>query len=129
MVKTYAGIMGAVLLLLGIGGLLLGDRLLLGLLNIDLVEDLVHVASGILFLIAASQRSAGAARGIVGAVSVVYLLAAVLGFVAPYLFGLLPDGYSFADNLVHAALGILGLLVYANSRLPEAERGAANPRS
>jgi hypothetical protein len=41
MVKTYAGIMGAVLLLLGIGGLLLGDRLLLGLLNIDLVEDLV----------------------------------------------------------------------------------------
>lgn len=59
----------------------------------------------------------------------VYLLVAVLGFVTPYLFGLLSHGYGVADNLVHAALGILGLLVYANSRLPEAERGAANPRS
>jgi hypothetical protein len=54
-------------------------------------------------------------------------LVSVLGFVLPYLFGLLPHGYSAVDNLIHLILGILGLLAYANSRLPEAERGAADP--
>lgn len=80
-------------------------------------------------LFAGLQRDAGVARGVVGAVSVVYLLVGVLGFVLPYLFGLLPHGYTLVDNLLHLVLGILGLLVYANSRLPEAERGAADPRA
>ena len=122
MAKTYAGVVGAVLLLLGIGGLLLG------LLNIDLLEDLVHVASGIVLLVAASQRL-GVAHAIVGAVGVVYLLVGLLGFVVPYLLGLLPNGYTVADNVVHILLGLLALLAYANSRLPQSERGAADPRA
>src|SRR5215210_8458390 len=121
MAKTYAGVVGTVLLVLGIGGLLLGDEPLLGLLNIDLLEDLVHVASGILLLVAASQ-SVSAARTVVGAVGVVYLLVGVLGFVVPYLLGLLPHGYTVADNIVHLLLGLLALVAYANSRLPEPER-------
>ena len=128
MAKTYAGIAGAVLLLLGIGGLLLGDELLLGWVNIDLLEDLVHVASGIVLLVAAS-RGLGVARAVVGVVGVVYLLVGVLGFVAPYLLGLLPHGYTAVDNLVHVLLGLLALLAYANSRLPEPERRAADPRA
>jgi hypothetical protein len=128
MAKTYAGIAGAVLLLLGIGGLLLGDELLLGWLNIDLLEDLVHIASGIVLLVAAS-RGLGVARAVVGVVGVVYLLVGVLGFVTPYLLGLLPHGYTAVDNLVHVLLGLLALLAYANSRLPEPERRAADPRA
>lgn len=128
MAKTYAGIVGAVLLLLGIGGLLLGDELLLGWLNIDLLEDLVHIASGIVLLVAAS-RGLGVARAVVGVVGVVYLLVGVLGFVTPYLLGLLPHGYTAVDNLVHVLLGLLALLAYANSRLPEPERRAADPRA
>jgi hypothetical protein len=113
--------------LIGVAGLLLGDERLLGLVNIDVMEDLVHVASGGLLLFAGFQRNAGVARDVVGVVSVVYLLVGVLGFVLPYLFGLLPHGYSVVDNLIHLVLGILGLLIYANSWLPEAERGAAAP--
>ena len=122
MAKTYAGIAGAVLLLLGIG------ELLLGWLNIDLLEDLVHIASGIVLLVVAS-RGLGVARAVVGVVGVVYLLVGVLGFVTPYLLGLLPHGYTAVDNLVHVLLGLLALLAYANSRLPEPERRAADPRA
>ena len=127
--KTYAVVVGVVLVLLGVAGLLLGDERLLGLVNIDVVEDLVHVVSGGLLLFAGLQPNASVARSVVGVVSVVYLLVGVLGFVLPYLFGLLPHGYSVVDNLIHLGLGILGLLVYANSRLPEAERGAVDPRA
>jgi hypothetical protein len=129
MARIFATLVGTVLLLLGLLGLLLGDELLLGLVNIDVVEDLVHLASGALLLYAGMQRNAGVARSIVGVVSLVYLLVGVLGFVVPYLFGLLPHGYSIVDNAIHLVLGILGLLVYANSRLPAPERGAADPRA
>ena len=69
MARTYATLVGAVLILLGLLGLLLGDELLLGVVNIDVLEDLVHVASGALLLYAGMQRSVVVARGIVGAVS------------------------------------------------------------
>lgn len=128
MARIYATLVGIVLFLLGLVGLLLGDELLLGVVNIDVLEDLVHVASGALLLYAGVQRSAGVARSIVGAISLVYILVGVLGFVVPYLFGLLPHGYSIVDNAIHLVLGVLGLLIYANSRLPEPERGAADPR-
>ncbi len=129
MVRIFATLVGIVLLLLGLLGLLLGDELLLGLVNIDVLEDLVHLASGALLLYAGVQYNAVVARGIVGAVSLVYLLVGVLGFLVPYLFGLLPHGYSIVDNAIHLILGILGLLVYANSRLSGPERGAADPRA
>jgi hypothetical protein len=129
MARTYATLVGIVLLLLGLLGLLLGDELLLGVVNIDVLEDLVHLASGALLLYAGVQRSVGVARGIVLAVSLVYLLVGILGFVVPYLFGLLPHGYSTVDNAIHLILGVLGLLIYGNSRLPEPERRVANPRA
>src|ERR671910_818875 len=127
--RIYATLVGIVLFLLGLVGLLLGDELLLGVVNIDVLEDLVHLASGALLLYAGVQRSVGVARSIVVAVSLVYLLVGMLGFVVPYLFGLLPHGYSIVDNAIHLILGVLGLLVYANSRLPGPERGAADPRA
>jgi hypothetical protein len=108
--KTYTVGLGVVLVLLGVAGLLMGDELLLGLVNIDVMEDLVHVVSGGLLLFAGLQRNASVTRGVVGVVSVVYLLVGVLGFVLPYLFGLLPHGYSVVDNLIHLVLSILGLL-------------------
>jgi hypothetical protein len=45
--KTYAVVVGVVSILLGVAGLLLGDGRLLGLVNVGVVEDLVHVASGV----------------------------------------------------------------------------------
>ena len=46
MARLYAQIVGVVLLLLGLLGLLLGERALLGLVNIDIVEDIIHLLTG-----------------------------------------------------------------------------------
>jgi len=130
MVRTYAQVVGAVLILLSVTGLLLGEERLLGLLNVDLLEDLIHLASGGLLIYAGLlQQSARFTRGMIGALGAIYLLVGVLGFVIPFLFGLLPHGYSVFDNLIHVALGILSLLIYATAKLPEPERGAADPRA
>jgi hypothetical protein len=50
------------------------------------------------------------------ALGVVYLVVGILGFVVPMMFGLLPDGYTIFDNLLHLALGIVGIAVALASR-------------
>ncbi len=111
-VRTYAQVVGVVLILLGVVGLLLGDELFLGILNIDLVEDLVHLLSGsLLAYIGFGRTVGGTVRSVVGVVGIVYLLVGILGFITPMLFGLIPNGYTIFDNLVHLALGVLGLVV------------------
>ena len=44
--KRFAQILGVVLILVGLVGLVLGDRVWLGILNVDLAEDIVHLATG-----------------------------------------------------------------------------------
>jgi hypothetical protein len=117
MARMYAQIVGVVLLLLGVLGLLLGEQALLGIVNIDIVEDTVHLLTGgILAYVGFGQRDEGIARNVVGALGAVYLLVGVLGFIIPMLFGLLPHGYSVVDNLIHLALGVLSLIVAFASR-------------
>ena len=117
-VRTYAQVVGVVLLLLGVLGLLLGDGLLLGLVNIDIVEDIIHLITGGLFAyVGFGQRDEGVARTVVLVVSVIYALVGLLGFVVPDMLGLLQHGYTVGDNLVHLALGLLGLVaVFASGR-------------
>jgi len=111
-IRIYAQVVGVVLLLLGVLGLLLGDGLLLGLVNIDIVEDIIHLITGGLFAyVGFGQRDEGVARTVVLVVSVIYALVGLLGFVVPDMLGLLQHGYTVGDNLVHLALGILGLVV------------------
>lgn len=111
-VRLYAQILGVVLILIGVVGLLLGDGLLLGILNIDVVEDIVHILTGgILAYVGFGRPDTGAARSVVGALGVVYLLVGILGFILPTLLGLIPSSYSIFDNLLHLALGVLSLVV------------------
>ncbi len=109
MVKTYAQVVGVVLLLLGVGGLVLGEGQLAGLLNIDLTEDIIHIATGALLAYVGFGRDTGLAKTVVGGLGVVYLLVGILGFVTPTLFGLVPSGYTVADNIVHLLLGVLAI--------------------
>ena len=117
MARTYAGVVGVVIILIGVVGLLAGEEPLLGLVNIDIVEDIVHLLTGgLLAYVGFGQRDEGLARNVVGGLGVVYLLVGVLGFVIPMLFGLLPHGYSIVDNIIHLALGVLGIAVAFSSR-------------
>lgn len=111
-IRTYAQILGIVLILVGIVGLLLGEGLLLGILNIDVVEDIVHILTGgLLAYVGFGRLDLGAARSVVAAFGVVYLLVGILGFILPNLFGLIPSGYTVFDNLLHLVLGVLSLVI------------------
>lgn len=110
--RLFAQVVGVVLLLLGVVGLLLGDTPLLGILNIDVVEDIIHLLTGAIFAyVGFGQRDEGLAKTVVGVLGIVYLLVGILGFIVPMMFGLLPSGYSIFDNIIHLAIGILAILV------------------
>ena len=112
MIKRFAQILGVVLILVGLVGLVLGDKVWLGILNVDIVEDIVHLATGgLLAYVGFSGMDLSAARSVVLALGVVYLLVGILGFFVPTLFGLIPNGYTVFDDLLHLALGVLGIVV------------------
>jgi hypothetical protein len=110
--RTYAKVMGVVIVLIGVGGLVLGEKSLLGVLNIDIAEDIVHLVTGGLMAMVGFRGSDSAVRSVVGALGIVYLLVGVLGFFVPDMFGLLPHEYEIVlDNLIHLTLGVLGIAV------------------
>jgi uncharacterized protein DUF4383 len=112
MIKRFAQILGVVLILVGLVGLVLGDKVWLGILNVDIVEDIVHLATGgLLAYVGFSGMDLSTARSIVLALGVVYLVVGILGFVVPTMFGLIPNGYTIFDDLLHLALGGLSLAV------------------
>jgi hypothetical protein len=111
--RVYATVTGATVVLIGIGGLLLGNKSLFGVLNIDRAEDAIHLLSGGVLLAAGLlARNERAVRAVVGAIGVAYLAVGVLAFAAPQLFGLIPHGYeTVLDNLIHLTLGLLGIAI------------------
>ena len=110
--KRFAQILGVVLILVGLVGLVLGDRVWLGILNVDIVEDIVHLATGgLLAYVGFSQMDLATARSVVLALGIIYLVVGILGFVVPMMFGLIPHGYTIFDDLLHLALGVLSLAV------------------
>ena len=112
MIKRFAQILGVVLILVGLVGLVLGDKVWLGILNVDIVEDIVHLATGgLLAYVGFSRVDLSTARSIVLALGVIYLVVGILGFFVPTMFGLIPNGYTIFDDLLHLALGALGLAV------------------
>lgn len=98
--------------MVGIIGLLLGERVWLGILNVDLLEDIVHlVTGGLLAYVGFGRPDLALARNVVGGLGVIYLLVGILGFIVPMMLGLIPHGYTVFDNLLHLALGILSIAV------------------
>ena len=98
--------------MVGIVGLLPGDRVWLGLLNVDILEDIVYlITGGILAYVGFGRADLASARNVVGGLGVVYLLVGILGFIVPMMLGLIPHGYTVFDNLLHLALGVLSIAV------------------
>jgi hypothetical protein len=108
--RIYAQIIGVVLLLVGVVGLVLGDQVWLGILNVDIVEDIVHlITGGLLAYVGFGRVDQALTRMVVGVLGIIYLVVGVLGFVVPMMFGLIPHGYTLFDNLLHLGLGVLGI--------------------
>ena len=99
-----------VLILVGLVGLVLGDQVWLGILNVDILEDVVHlITGGLLAYVGFGRVDQALTRTVVGVLGVIYLVVGVLGFVVPMIFGLIPHGYTLFDNLLHLALGIVSI--------------------
>jgi hypothetical protein len=117
--------MGLAIVGVGIVGLAMGEQPLLGVLNIDIAEDVVHLLSGgAMAGVAFTHRKAHLLRGIVGVVGVTYLVVGLLGFFVPHVFGLLPHGYSVVDNILHLLLGVVGIGVAWGLTRKQAKPGA-----
>jgi len=113
MVRLYAKVVGVTVILIGVFGLVLGDKSLLGVLNIDLAEDGIHLLTGGLLAYAGfAARSLTVVRAIVGGIGIAYLFVGLVAFARPMFFGLIPSGYeTVLDNLIHLTLGVLGIFV------------------
>ncbi len=112
MVREYGKVVGVTVLLIGVVGLLLGQKSLFGALNIDIAEDVIHlVTGGLLAYVGFAKRDSGLARAVVGAIGVVYLLVGAISFAEPNPLGLFPSEYSVLDNLIHLTLGVLAIVV------------------
>ena len=108
--RIYAQIVGVVLLLVGVVGLVLGDQVWLGILNVDILEDVVHLTTGgLLAYVGFGRTDEGLVRTVVGGLGIIYLVVVVVGVVMPTLFGLIPHSYTIFDNLLHLALGVLSI--------------------
>jgi hypothetical protein len=122
--RLYAKVAGVTIVLIGIGGVLLGEKSLFGVLNIDIAEDAIHLITGGLMAGVGFRGSDSAVRSVVGGLGVVYLLVGVLGIFVPDMFGLLPHEYTTVlDHLIHLSLGVLGITVgfFLGSRRPVAQ--------
>ena len=113
MVRLYAKVVGVTVILIGVIGLLLGDKSLFGVLNIDLAEDGIHLLTGGLLVYAGfAANDLKVVRAIVGGIGIAYLVVGVVAFAEPMFFGLIPSGYEVVlDNLIHLTLGVLGIFV------------------
>jgi hypothetical protein len=112
MVTDYAKWMGIAIIAVGVLGLLMGEGLLAGVINIDVLEDIVHLLTGgLMAYVGFAGRNIRTVRTVVGSIGVAYLLVGVLGLITPTLFGLLPHGYTALDNGLHLLLGVAGIAV------------------
>ncbi len=106
---------GVVFILIGVLGFvpaLTPDGNLLGLFKVDAVHNVIHLASGLAALLAAS--SAKFSRLYFQVFGVVYAIVAVGGFLPPLQFGeemklLGLTTMNLADNLLHVAIAAAAL--------------------
>jgi Domain of unknown function (DUF4383) len=115
--QLYAAIVGAVLVVAGIIGFFYNSTFtsdtavhddVFGILSVNGWHNVVHIATGALGLLAVGY----AARFYAFGLGVVYIAVAIWGFVLtgsnPSILDVVP--VNTADNFLHAALGVLGIL-------------------
>ena len=128
--QWYCLLAGLALLLAGVFGFIsdssfdTGDGvqgdLFLGF-EVNAIQNLIHVVSGLVLLAAAPKRAS--ARAVALAFGLVYGLVAVIGLIdGEDVLGLIP--INAADNLLHIALAALGIITGLISRDDDRGRGS-----
>lgn len=106
--RTIAMLFGYVFLAVGALGFVMNPTLIL--FGVNGLHNLVHIASGAVLLIGAYAAGGRNARTVNIVFGAVYLLVALLGFVAPGLTAALlasdADAFPYADAILHAILGV-----------------------
>lgn len=106
--KTLALVFGIVFLAVGVLGFVMNPTLIA--FGVNGLHNVVHLASGAVLLAGALTAGGRNARTVNLAFGAVYLLVALLGFVAPGLTAALlgsdADLFPFADAILHAILGV-----------------------
>ena len=111
MIKTAALVFGIVFLLIGILGFVTGvapDGMLLGIFHVNVAHNVVHIASGIIFLIA-SMAGAGAPRAWFQIFGIVYAIVAIWGFAVGSGNTLWVVANNPADTWLHVVLAVVML--------------------
>ena len=89
-----------------------GDKLL-GIFEVNGIHNLVHLASGLVLLAASPKRAS--ARAVAIAFGVVYGIVTIIGLIdGKTVLGLIP--VNPADNVLHIALSLLGIITGLMSR-------------
>lgn len=110
MVKNIVLALGAVLALVGVLGFVLAqDGMLLGLFEVNLTHNIVHLLSGALVIVFA-KRGEAQAQLFAKVFGVVYALVAVFGFVAEDFLSRL-IAVNMADHVLHIVLALVFLYV------------------
>ena len=114
MIKTAAILFGIVFLLIGILGfvpaLTPSNGMLLGIFHVNTAHNLVHLASGVVFLLC-GIAGASASRTFFRIFGIVYALVALLGFYYgdQPLLGLISN--NTADTWLHVVLAVVMLFL------------------
>jgi hypothetical protein len=134
--QVYALVIGLTLVIAGIVGFFYsasfstGDGTerdaVLGILDVNGWHNLVHIATGAVGLAVAA--SYGGSRGYALGLGAVYILVAVLGFVAgngDEIINLIP--VNTEDNFLHLLIGIAGIAAGVATPARAAQAGPARP--
>lgn len=110
LVRPVTLLLGVVLTLVGIAGFFTGDMLLW--FQVDMLHNVIHLASGLAGLWAAS---AGKERLYLLVFGLIYAGVAAIGFVnGGNILGLIM--VNDADNYLHAAIAVVGILLGASKK-------------
>lgn len=109
MTKNLLYVLGVVFVLIGLLGFV--NDPVLGLFEVNVLHNLIHLVSGILLLVYAGKSSAKTLALVLG---IVYALVTVLGFLMDNILGILP--VNMADNLLHLVLAAVLLVVGLSNR-------------
>ena len=102
--RLTALILGGILLLVGLIGFV--NDPVLGLFEVDALHNVVHLLTGAILLAAGFINNGANARMVNITLGVVYLLVALVGWIAPTFLGSIMQ-FNNADNWLHLLLGVV----------------------